>query len=321
MNKQIVVMIAVTLFSGSQVFAKKVDHSVSENLVGVHHYSSNLSGSDVIGHTVTIKAKLGQTLASIGQQYDIGITEMRDANPNIKPRKILIRENIVLPMQYVLPPQKYRKGIVINVPELRLYHFSADGIISTYPVALGRKKWRTPVGKTWVVGKKEGPTWHVPASIKAEARKNGRELPDQILPGPNNPLGPFAIYLGMQGYLIHGTINPASIGKLVSSGCVRMHNKDITDLYAKVKKGDPVNIIYYPNKVGWHHDKLYLESHFSFNEEDDDIIYHDVSVDVALAEALAKNPKTMIDWEQIDKVLLKHSGVPTNVRQTILSEN
>lgn len=140
---------------------------------------------------------------------------------------------------------------------MRLYYFEQDVVsVTTYPVALGHEKWRTPLANTVVLQKQSSPTCYVPKSIQAEAGEKGYELPDVVMPGLDNPLVPYAIYLGLNGYLIHRTTSPNSVGRLVSSGRIPMYNSDITDLYAKIKKGTPVYITYYPNKLGWHAHQL-----------------------------------------------------------------
>ena len=91
-------------------------------------------------------------------------------------------------------------------------------------------------------------------------------MPKFIPPGPDNPLGHYAIYLGEAGYLIHGTNSPNAIGTYVSSGCIRMHNEDVEVLYNKVAVGTPVHIAHIPLKTGWHQGRLYLESHIAVED-------------------------------------------------------
>lgn len=300
------------IFSGCQPYHQKnaEDLHLKSYAIKSNHYPAPTDGDDIIGHAFAVRTKPGESLQTIAKRYDVGITEMMDANPQMKPHKMLPGTIVIVPTQYILPPKKYRQGIVINVAEMRLYYFSPiDGTISTYPVALGREKWRTPLGKTTVIRKQESPTWYVPKSIQAEAKKKGEILPNVVPPGPNNPLGPYAIYLGMDGYLIHGTTSPNSIGRLVSSGCIRMYNKDVTDLFAKVDKGTPVNIIYYPNKVGWKGNRLFLEAHKPIRDENGS--YRDVPITVAIEETAAEKPNTVIDWGKVHKVVGRHSGAPT----------
>ena len=133
---------------------------------------------------------------------------------------------MIIPSKYILPPKSLRKGIIINVPELRLYAFLPEKkLILTYPVALGREGWRTPLMQTHVSGKMKDPSWIVPESIRNYSfEKYGVYFPNIMPPGPNNPLGKRAIYLNYPSIPIHGTNNASSIGTFASSGCIRMHN-------------------------------------------------------------------------------------------------
>ena len=116
---------------------------------------------------------------------------------------------------------------MLNIAELRVYYYPAasaggERVVHTFPVSIGRMDWKTPMGLTKVVAKDIDPPWRPPASIKAEHAKEGDILPDVVPGGPDNPLGRFAMRLGVPGYLIHGTNKPFGIGMRVTHGCVRM---------------------------------------------------------------------------------------------------
>ena len=111
---------------------------------------------------------------------------------------------------------------MLNVPEMRLYYYpktkpGETPIVQTYPVGIGRMDWGTPLGPTKVVGKKKDPPWTPPASIRKEHAEAGDPLPAVVPAGPNNPLGQYAMRLGIGGgsYLIHGTNRPAGVGMQV----------------------------------------------------------------------------------------------------------
>jgi len=180
-------------------------------------------GEDVVGSNFTVRAEPSETLTAIGERYGIGHHEMLEANPRLSENELSGGEEVIVPNQFVLP--HYRKGIVINVAECRLYYFTPDGrYVLTYPVGLGRKGWRTPTVSTTVIRKAVKPTWTVPDSIHNYVyEQTGKWLPHVVEPGPENPLGPYAMYLGKHGYLIHGTNQPWSIGKLISAGCIRLY--------------------------------------------------------------------------------------------------
>jgi len=128
--------------------------------------------------------------------------------------------------------------IVIETGKRVLHYVGMDGEVVTYPIAVGREgaQWR---GTTRVIGKKKDPEWRPTPNM----RKRNPKLPAVVRPGPSNPLGVRAIYLA-EGYLrIHGTNDPSSIGKAVSSGCFRMHNEDVIELFPLVESGAKVVVM------------------------------------------------------------------------------
>ena len=131
----------------------------------------------------------------------------------------------------------------------------------TFPVGIGRMDWSTPLGVTRVKIKIADPAWYPPASIRDEHTSDGNPLPDKIAPGPDNPLGQYALQLALPGYLIHGTNRPYGVGMRVSHGCVRLYPEDISRLFDAVSVGTPVRIINQPYKAGWYHGVLYFEAH------------------------------------------------------------
>ena len=126
---------------------------------------------------------------------------------------------------------------------------------------MGRMDWRTPIGKTTVVNKQKDPSWTPPASIKREHAAKGDPLPDVVPPGPDNPLGKYAMRLGVAGYLIHGTdaAKADGIGMRVTHGCMRLYNEDIAKLFPLVPIGSPVYLVNQPVKLGWQGNLLYME--------------------------------------------------------------
>jgi lipoprotein-anchoring transpeptidase ErfK/SrfK len=137
---------------------------------------------------------------------------------------------------------KYQPGsIIVDTPNHSLYYVLDGSQARRYKVGVGRDGFRWS-GNSKIVAKTEWPTWRPPAvMIKREAAK-GHMLPDMMQGGPENPLGARAMYIGGTMFRIHGTNNPASIGGNVSSGCIRMMNTDVTDLYDLVKVGARVYV-------------------------------------------------------------------------------
>lgn len=122
--------------------------------------------------------------------------------------------------------------IVVSTKERKLYYVLGKGMALRYDVAVGKQgmQWS---GETFVQGKSRNPGW----TPTARMRRENPSLPAYVPPGPENPLGERAIYLGWTEYRIHGTNAPSSIGRAASSGCIRMRNSDVVDLFERVHIG------------------------------------------------------------------------------------
>jgi lipoprotein-anchoring transpeptidase ErfK/SrfK len=129
--------------------------------------------------------------------------------------------------------------IVVKTGERALYFIMSDGKAMRYRVGVGKEGFSWS-GRNRVSRKAEWPAWHPPAEMIAREAKKGRKLPAVMEGGPQNPLGARAIYIGATLYRIHGTTQRWSIGRAVSSGCIRMLNEDVIDLYDRVGVGAAV---------------------------------------------------------------------------------
>jgi lipoprotein-anchoring transpeptidase ErfK/SrfK len=163
-------------------------------------------------------------------QYAAVTTESDAADTQLDPR---------LQRQVVAYPTREAPGtIVIDTPHTHLYYVLGNGQAIRYGIGVGRQ------GFTWsgvqsIARKTEWPDWYPPSAMIARQPY----LPRMTAGGPGNPLGARAMYLGHSEYRIHGTNNPSTIGKQVSSGCIRMTNEDVTDLYNRVKLGAKVVVL------------------------------------------------------------------------------
>jgi len=219
------------------------------------------AGQDVVGWEGTAIAQHEDTLADLARQFQLGHEEIRLVNPEVDFWLPGAGTTVVIPARFILPHTE-RRGIVLNVPEMRLYYYPASGDrVVTYPVSIGRMDWSTPLGRTRVASKVKDPSWHPPASIRAEAAAAGDPLPEFIPPGPGNPLGEYALRLGLPTYLIHGTNKPYGVGMRTTPGCIRMYPEDIERFYPEVAVGTVVEIVNQPVKVGWLGDTLFVEVH------------------------------------------------------------
>ena len=132
--------------------------------------------------------------------------------------------------------------IVVDTIERKLYLVLEGGLARRYAIGVGKPGFEWS-GTHKVSRKAEWPDWRPPAEMIAREKKKGRILPKFMAGGPGNPLGSRALYLGSSIYRIHGTNQAWSIGKAVSSGCIRMLNEDVMDLYDRVPVGTRVKVI------------------------------------------------------------------------------
>jgi lipoprotein-anchoring transpeptidase ErfK/SrfK len=174
-----------------------------------------------------------EVLGGMDGSDNFAMASRRPANfdTTSSPSKVRISRQIV-PFTRNMPPG----SVFIKTSERKLYFVLPGGQAVQYPVGVGRDGF-TWSGRNSVSRKAEWPDWRPPpVMIKREAKK-GHFLPEQMAGGPKNPLGARALYIGSTEYRIHGTTQPWSIGRAVSSGCIRMLNEHVIDLYDRVGVG------------------------------------------------------------------------------------
>lgn len=271
---------------------------------------------DVIGELSLTTTIYADTLSDLARAYDQGYNEMRLANPAVDPWLPGEGTEVVVPNLYVLPDVQ-RTGIVVNVPEMRMYYFpprmrGRPQDVLTFPISIGRQQWTTPKGLATIVAKVKDPSWYPPESIRKEHAAEGDVLPKVVPAGPDNPLGQHALRLSINGYLIHGTNKPYGIGMRVTHGCIRMYPKDVERMFGLVKVGTPVHIVNQPYKVGVAHGRVYLEVHPHL-EEDQHLFADQYSHVVKLILDRVKDYDVQLVWGDIKRAIEERSGVPRAV--------
>lgn len=274
------------------------------------------SDVDLIGRMQTLPAAYEDTLLDIARRHSLGQEEILLANPDVD--RWLPGEGtpVVVPTEFILPKSK-RVGIVLNVPEMRIYYFpkpvkNKTPEVQTFPVSVGRMDWNTPLGAAKVAAKVKDPVWVPPASIRAEHAAEGDILPPIVAAGPKNPLGEYALRLSIPGYLIHGTDKPWGIGMRVTHGCLRLYPEDINRLYGEVSVGTPVEILYQPVKVGWLLGDLYIEVHPPL-DEDIEIKDKLMQTAVEMVEAAIMVHPVSVSGKAIRKAVEEQRGYPIKI--------
>jgi L,D-transpeptidase ErfK/SrfK len=186
--------------------------------------------------------------------------------------------------------------------------------VITYPVSIGKMDWNTPLGKTKIVDKRKNPTWTPPEGVRKEHAERGDPLPAVVKAGPDNPLGAYAMRLGISpgAYLIHGTNNPIAVGMAITHGCIRMYPEDIEALFPKVPVGTPVWLINEPVKVARVDGKVWLEVHPPVDEEGQQAAV-DIEQFYAMANAALGEAPAAIHWDFVMAELKDASGMPQTV--------
>jgi L,D-transpeptidase ErfK/SrfK len=267
----------------------------------------------IVGGLAGISVQDGDTLPDIARHFGLGYNDITLANPAIFPWTPEAGARVMLPLRFILPDAP-RKGIVLNLANMRMFYYppKQPGTVLTYPVGIGREGWNTPLGQTTIVAKTVKPTWTVPESIRREHAAKGDPLPAVVRPGPDNPLGKYALRLGFNSYLIHGTNKPYGVGMQVSHGCVRLYPEDIEVLFKKVSAGTPVRIIHQPYMTSWDGDMLYLEAHEPLQKWAGQKKPQQKSLLKQLRQTAAEKGVT-VDWDKVDRILQRADGIPTPI--------
>jgi L,D-transpeptidase ErfK/SrfK len=300
-------------------------------------------GHDVIGAVSTIIARHEDTLIDIARRHGLGYQDIVRANPDVNIWVPGEGTEVILPTRFVLPAG-IRTGVVLNLAEYRLYYFpkpkeGEPAYVMTYPISIGRMDWETPLGLTKVISKVRNPSWYVPQSVLDEHAADGNPLPRIVPPGPDNPLGEFAMRLGLPGYLIHSTNRPAGVGMRVTHGCVRMFPEDIKYLFGQVATDTAVRIINEPVKIGWSGNELVMEVHPilemaspTVDEPTQDEVVIDKLDAPEPVKVAVKDPLTYVteqfisvtgvragrlDWYLAEQIVNRSDGIPTAVGQGI----
>ncbi|NOQ14948.1 MAG: L,D-transpeptidase family protein [Methyloprofundus sp.] len=307
LNLSLKVLLACTLSSASPIASAisfLLPNNPQDSLIREFEESINKQ---------TIAAK-DEDLLDIARRFDLGQNEIIRLNPKVDRWLPTDGEQIQLQSERLLPDAP-RTGLVLNLPEFRLYYFpktqaNKPASVITHPISIGRQDWDTPLGQTKIIAKKENPTWTPPESIKKEHAAKGDPLPDVVPAGPDNPLGLYAIRLEVPGYLIHSTNKPFGVGMRVSHGCIRMYPEDIARLFPLIKVNTTVTIVNQAIKVGWFRNNLYIEVHPALEGHEPDNLL-DQALD--LIEQANNGVLPVISGAALRNALTKKQGLPIKI--------
>jgi L,D-transpeptidase ErfK/SrfK len=262
-------------------------------------------GDGLVGEPVALTVSYQDQFATLAMKYDLGFEELRHANPDVDPWIPGEGARVVLPTQFMLPPGA-RRGIVINLPEYRLYYYpNGSGTVMTFPIGIGRTGFQTPAATTKIVAKIINPSWYPTKAHRVEHAEMGDILPTVVPPGPDNPLGHLAMQLTLPGYFLHGTNKPFGVGQRVSHGCVRLYPTDIQTLADAAPVGTEVRIVDAPMKLAWHDGTLWMEAHPPLEGEPDLALMTRL-----INTAVGARRDVVIDWAKAEEIARTSVGMP-----------
>lgn len=270
----------------------------------------------LIGGIQHITTGSDDSVITVQKKFDIGYNAVAEANPQFDLRRGFPKGvSVQIPQQHLLPSEE-RKGIVINLPEMRMYYYLENNQVLTYPIGIGKIGKTIPITDTYITKKKIDPTWTPPDDIREFNLQQGIVLPQVMPPGPDNPLGRYAVYMKLPTYLIHSTIFPESVGTRASFGCIRMYESDIKTFFPIIDKGVPVVIINSPVKVDWQNSRLFAEVHNGL-EEHGDAYENSLPGMVHLITTRTNEKPTLIDWQMVSYLVQERDGIPHEVGMRI----
>jgi L,D-transpeptidase ErfK/SrfK len=270
----------------------------------------------LVGRVQYHKVRAGETLLDVARDAGLGFHEVRDANPAVDEWVPPPGAEVVVPSRWILPRSRYR-GLVVNIPEMRMYVFPTDARpgelvpLRTWAVGIGTEDAPSPIGPFTIRSKDANPTWIVPDSILRTMDNPQRVVP----PGPDNPMGAYRIRLSHGAYAIHGTNDPWSIGRLTTHGCIRLYPEDLEVLYPRVDPGMPGELVYQPVKIGVREGRVYVEVHADVYSRIRDFDGY------ARAEMKKAGVEPRIDLDLFRAAVKAKRGVPVDVTKVPLDKD
>lgn len=284
-------------------------------------YQLPLHNSRLIGEQKIHKVMQGDYFQKIAEQYNVGFLALMAANPTVDPFLPEPSSELIIPSSMLLPYIQY-EGIVVNLPELRMYYFlPEENKVHVFPVGIGRKGLATPQVTSYISSKRKNPTWRPTKAMRQRYfKEHGKEIAQEIPPGPNNPFGKYALRLGTSEYLIHGTNQRFGIGMRASSGCIRMFDDDIEWLFENVPLNTKVRIIDQPIKMSYENGQrqlIEIHSPLSVDSEvvDSQVVDNEkISNKAAQKAMIVQIMKKFVGsnksyWQQLAPVIEKPQGI------------
>lgn len=260
----------------------------------------------ITGSRFIYTARAGDTLARVSARHGIEPAVLATDNGLRADSRLKAGQHLTIDNRHIVP-EHMTEGILINLPQRMLFLFKDGVLVRSYPVAVGRRTWPTPTGTFEVITLVRHKTWIVPRSIQNEMRREGKPVLESVPPGPSNPLGDYWLGLSLSGYGIHATNAPASIYGFRTHGCIRLHPDDAAELFALVRRGFSVRIIYRRILLADAGAGVFLEVHRD--------VYRKGGEAFKMAQQLATDAglSERVDWREAERVARREEGIARTV--------
>ncbi|MHB8881429.1 MAG: L,D-transpeptidase family protein [Thermodesulfovibrionales bacterium] len=255
----------------------------------------------------------GDSFSSIGSAFGVDWREIAMDNGLDPSRELRAGRKLRITATRIIP-ETTQTGIFIDIPGKMLFLFERGIPLMAVPVGLGKPKsdgnrgWETPEGTFTIKGRLKNPDWAVPKSIQEEMRREGLTAKESYPPGPKNPVGGYVLLTTIPGILIHETVDPLSVSRFLSHGCVRVLAKDMEQLFGYAVSGMTGEIVYAPIKIAA------LSNGRVFMEVNKDV-YGKIKDMQAEALRLIKNSNVTgkVDLTKVAKAVQEQTGIPADV--------
>jgi L,D-transpeptidase ErfK/SrfK len=262
----------------------------------------------IIGGKSVLAVRKGDCLSLIGARSGVDWQLVVREN-GLNPRNMCrVGQQVTVNNQRIVP-KVISGGIIVNIPDRMLYFFKEGRLSAAFPVGLGlpEKQWRTPIGTFLIVRKENNPIWFVPKSIQREMAKKGKPVKTIVSPGPDNPLGRYALHTSIPGVLIHETIWPTTVYQWRSHGCIRVSPEAMEGFFEEVAEGTAGEIIYQPVSVAVREGRVFLQV-------DRDIYGRISSLDAEVKTRIEERGLTdSVDWLKVANVIKQRTGIAEDV--------
>lgn len=268
----------------------------------------------LIGTIGTYTVNKGDTIRLVAAKLGVSRSQLAAMNKLSLKDTLKVGQTLRYNNRRIIPEHRFKDGILINIPDRMLYLFQRGNLTYATAVALGTPTkteqfvWETPTGKFRIVNKTKDPTWTVPPSIQEEMRLEGKEVITSVPPGPENPLGKYAMKTSLPGILIHSTTKPWSIYTYASHGCIRVYPDRMEELFKLVRQNTPGEIIYKPVKlVVTDEGRVLLEAHADIYNKTRGLSNE------ALALIRDRGLEDKVDWKKVKQTISRKSGVAEDI--------